>query len=233
MVRLDHSVSIIRSAKLSITLEKWMEDNECVAGAVQCWTSIQENYGCAACLPMSLLGEKGKPMACETDITGAVAMYALYLASGEPSGYLDWNNNYLDDRNKCICIHCSNYPKSFMGRDFEISNLDVLGKALGYDRSFGACKAQIAPGAMTFAKVSTDDVRGKIKMYVGEGEFTNDPVSTPGAPGVCKVNNLQGLMDYICKNGFEHHVSMNRSTSAKVLEEALGKYMGWEVYVHK
>lgn len=226
--------NILKSAKLAVTVEKWIEDNDCHAGAMQCWTSIQENYGCAACLPMSMLGESGKPMACETDIPGAVSMYALYLASDSPAGYLDWNNNYTDDRDKCIVIHCSNHPKSFIGTEFEISNLDVLGNALGYDRCFGACKAlQIAPGHMTYAKISTDDVKGKIKMYTGEGEFTDDPVRTAGNPGVCKINNLQGLMDYLCSNGFEHHIAMNRSGSSKVLKEALGKYLGWDIYVHE
>ena len=31
---------------------------------------------------------------------------------------------------------------------------------------------------MTFAKISTDDKKGKIKAYFGEGEFTEDPVDT-------------------------------------------------------
>ncbi|MCU0079669.1 hypothetical protein [Extibacter muris] len=43
---------------------------------------------------------------------------------------------------------------------------------------------------------------------------------------------LQPLMDYICSNGFEHHVAMNRGHSADVLAEALGKYMGVDVYCH-
>jgi L-fucose isomerase-like protein len=224
--------NIVRSAKMALTVENWMRENECSAGAMQCWSSIQENYGCAACLPMSMLGEIGMPMACETDITGAVTMYALYLASGNPSGYLDWNNNYGEDRDKCVCIHCSNYPKSFMGEQPEISNLDILGASLGYDKCFGALKGQVAPGAMTYAKVSTDDKNGKIKVYVGEGEFTADPIETIGGPAICHVPNLQNLMKYMCTNGFEHHVAMNRTHTADILEEALGKYMGWDVYRH-
>lgn len=172
------------------------------------------------------------PSACEMDVTGALTMYALYLASGEPSGYMDWNNNYLDDRNKCVNIHCSNYPSSFIGKEFEISNLDVLGKSLGFDKCFGACKANIASGPMTFAKITTDDTRGVMKVYIGEGEFTNDPVNTKGGVAVCKVDDLQGLMKFICSNGFEHHVAMNRARVAAVLEEALGKYLGWEVHRH-
>lgn len=225
--------NIIKSAKLFLAVEKFINENDCVAGAMQCWTSIQQNYGCAACLPMSMLGNTGIPMACETDITGALSMYAISLASGEPSGYLDWNNNFGEDRNKCINIHCSNFPAKFIAADFEISNLDILGKTIGFEKCFGACKANIAPGGMTFAKITTDDNFGVIKAYFGEGQFTDDYVGTVGGRVVCNVNNLQNLMNYICSNGFEHHVAMNRSKVAAVLNEAFSKYMRWETYWHK
>ncbi len=225
--------NIVKQAKLGLTMEKWLKDNDCDASAVQCWSSVQENYGCATCVSMSMMGEKGMPSACEMDVAGALTMYALYLASDQPSGYLDWNNNYAEDPNKCINTHCSNFPKSFFATEFEISNLDILGKTLGPDRCFGACKANVAKGPMTFARISTDDVCGKIKVYVGEGEFTDDPAELDGGIAVCSIQNLQGLMKFICSNGFEHHVAMNRSISADIIEEALGKYLEWDVYRHR
>lgn len=227
------SEKVERSAKLALTLDDWVAQHECDATAIQCWSSIQSNYGCATCLPMSMMGERGKPSACETDVTGALTMYALQLATGSPAGFLDWNNNFDDDRDKCVNIHCSNYPKSFMGRDFEISNLDILGESLGSDSCFGACKGQVAKGPMTYAKISTDDSRGCIRMYVGEGSFTDDSVETAGGVAVCHVPGLQKLMDHLCANGFEHHVAMGRGKCAKVLEEACGKYLGWDVYHHE
>ncbi len=225
--------NILKSAKLSLALEKFITDNKCVAGAMQCWTSIQNNFGCAACLSMSITGDKGIPVACETDIMGAVSMYALSLASGEPSGYLDWNNNYNEDRNKCINFHCSNFPKRFFAKDFEISNLDILGKNIGYDKCFGACKGQVASGEMTYVKVSSDDKHGIIKTYFGEGEFTDDPINTTGGVAVCRIDRLQSLLGYLCQNGFEHHVAMNRSKVAAVLNEAFGNYLDWKIYWHK
>jgi L-fucose isomerase-like protein len=223
---------IVKQAKLSLTLEKWMDENECDASAIQCWDSLENNYGCAACLSMSMMGEKGRPSACETDVTGALTMYALYLASGQPSGYLDWNNNYSDDRDVCISQHCSNFPKSFFGTEFEIANLDILGTTIGSEKCFGALKAQVASGPMTFAKISTDDIHGKIKVYLGEGEFLDQKIDSFGGLTLCKITGLQKLMNFICKNGFEHHVAMNRSLTADVLEEAFEKYLGWEVYRH-
>jgi L-fucose isomerase-like protein len=225
--------NVMKQAKLSVVIDRWMEENECDASAVECWDSIQKNYGCATCLSMSLMGEESKPSACEVDVLGAVSMYGLLLASGSPPGFLDWNNNYADDRDKCINVHCSNYPKSFIGKEeIEISTLDVLGETLGPDSCFGAVKAQVAAGPMTFFRVSTDDPRGVIRAYVGEGAFTDDPVGIAGGSAVCHVPDLQRMMDYVCKHGFEHHVSMARGHCADVLQEAIDTYLGWELYRH-
>lgn len=223
---------ILKQAKLCLVLENWVEENQCDATAIQCWDALQNYFGCAPCLAMSMMGERGIPSACEMDVTGALTMYAMYLASGEPSGYLDWNNNYREDRDKCVSLHCSNFPKSFFRTDLEISNLDVLATTLGAENCFGACKANIAKGPMTFAKITTDDRNGRIKVYVGEGEFTEDPIDTKGGVAVCQVPNLQNLMNFICKNGFEHHVAMNRGLIADILEEAFGNYLSWEVHRH-
>jgi L-fucose isomerase-like protein len=227
------SEAITRQAKLILTIENWVEENKCSASAIQCWDNIQKHYGCATCFSMSLMGEKGKPSACEVDITGAITMLALRKATGNAPGYLDWNNNYDNQRDKCICIHCSNYPKSFIGEIKEISNLDILGASLGAEKCFGAIKGQVQPGPMTFAKMTTDDKNGIIKMYVGEGEFTDDPVDTMGGVAVCKVSGLQDLLDFMCSNGFEHHVAMVRGHCAEIIAEACSTYMGWEVYTHE
>lgn len=224
---------IVRQAKFSVAVDNWMDENECVASAIQCWTAVQQHFGCATCLSMSMMGEAGKPSACEMDIAGAVSMYALNLASGGmPSGFVDWNNDYGNQLDKCVVTHCSNYPKSFVAGEIEISELDVLGETLGRDNCFGGIKGRIAPGEMTFARISTDDTLGIIKAYVGSGRFTDDPLECDGGVGVCEVPDLQELLDFLCRNGFEHHVAINRSDCAEAIEEAFSKYLGWKVYNH-
>ncbi|MBI9095982.1 MAG: fucose isomerase [Sphaerochaeta sp.] len=226
--------NIMKQAKYSVVVEKWINDNRISAAAIQCWTSIQKNYGCATCLTMSMLGEMKVPCACEVDVAGAISMLALTLASDNASALLDWNNNYGEDRNKCVNTHCSNYPKSFFGTDdIEISELDVLGASLGKDNCFGAVKGKVRKGPMTYLRVSTDDFTGKIKAYLGEGDFTDDPCAMAGGVAVCSIDNLQSLMNHIVRNGYEHHVGMVRTHVAEILEEALQNYMGWEIYVHK
>ena len=224
--------SILRQAKLSVAIDQFVAANDLDASAVQCWESVQKNYGCATCLSMSLMGERGLPSACEVDVTGAVSMYALLLASGQIPGFLDWNNNYGNDREKCVNTHCSNYPKSFMGNAIEISELDILGATLGRERCFGAIKGHVAAGPMTYFRMDTDDQQGKLRAYLGEGEFTDDPFDMDGGIAVCQIPNLRKLLGYLCQHGFEHHVAMTRSHCANVLAEAVSKYLGWELYQH-
>jgi L-fucose isomerase-like protein len=46
------------------------------------------------------------------------------------------------------------------------------------------------------------------------------------------VPDLQTLMKYICKHGFEHHVAITMGSVAAALDEAFTTYMGWENYNH-
>ncbi|OFY66261.1 MAG: fucose isomerase [Bacteroidetes bacterium RBG_13_42_15] len=224
---------IARQARFGIAIENWIATNDINISALQCWESIEKNYGCAACVTMSMMGEKLMPSACEVDITGSISMYALALAAQTPSALLDWNNNFGEDRNKVVCTHCSNYPKSFFQNDIEIGSLDVLGTVLGSEDTFGAVKGKVAPGKMTYFRISTDDQRGIITSYLGEGEITDDRYGMDGGIAVCRIPELQDLMKFICRFGFEHHVAMVRGNVADILEEAIGNYLGWELYRHE
>jgi L-fucose isomerase-like protein len=223
---------VLRQAKFSLVVERWLDENECDASAVQCWNSLEQNYGCASCLTMSMAGEALRPSACEVDVAGALSMYALSLASGEPAALLDWNNNYGDRSDLVVGTHCSNFPRSFMGAQVEISNLDLLGETFGADRCFGAIKGHVAPGPFTYFRVSTDDVEGQIKCYAGEGEFTADPFPMDGGIAVCRIPDIRGLMTHVTREGFEHHVAMARGNTADVLEEAAVRYLGWNFHLH-
>lgn len=223
---------LVRMAKLGIVLDDWMRENDLQASALQCWTSLQQNYGINVCTLMSMMGQQLLPSACEVDITGVASMYALQLASGTPSALIDWNNNYGDDPDKCVFFHCGNWPKSFLP-EIEIGNAPILGSTLGVENTYGTVVGRTPAGPVTFARVSTDDMNGMIRAYVGEGKFTDDPLDTFGSRAVVEVPGLQRLMKYICKNGFEHHVAMSASLCADTLAESFETYFGWDVYRHE
>jgi L-fucose isomerase-like protein len=224
--------ALLKMAKFALVMERWMDDNELVATAVQCWTSMQEYFGIVPCTVMSMMSNVLRPSACETDITGAVGMYAMALASGKPSALVDWNNNYGEDPNKAVIFHCSNLPKDFF-EGAEMSFQDIIGDSVGTENTHGTVVGRIKGGPFTYCRVSTDDARGAIRVYLGEGELTDDPLETFGGFGVVEIPDFQGLLHYICEYGYEHHVAVNRSQVAGAVKEALGKYLGWDVYYHK
>ena len=223
--------AMFQIAKLDVVLNDFMQANNLDANAIQCWTSLQQNYGCNVCTSSSMFSEGMIPSACEVDVTGTLSMYAMQLASGSPSALVDWNNNYADDDEKCVLFHCGNWAKSFLP-DIEISNAPILGTTVGVENTYGALDGRTPASPLTFGRITTEDTKGVMKAYVGEGHLTDDELKTFGNRAVAKIPNLRGLMQYVCKNGFEHHVVMNASQTAAALKEAFANYMGWEVYHH-
>jgi L-fucose isomerase-like protein len=223
--------SLVLMAKFGLIVGDWMTKLDLDASAIQCWSSLQQNYGVNCCTIMSMMSEKLMPSACEVDVAGTVAMYALQLASGKPSALVDWNNNYGSDPNKCVFFHCGNWAKAFLP-DIEIGTAPILGSILGEQNTYGALSGRTPSGPVTFARVSTDDRNGQIAAYVGEGRFTDDELKTFGTRAVVEVPDLQKLMRVICRRGFEHHAAMNASHTADVLVEAFEQYLGWDVYRH-
>ncbi|OUC05591.1 fucose isomerase [Litorilinea aerophila] len=223
---------VVKMAKLGVVLDAWMDAYDLDATAIQCWSSLQRNYGVNVCTLMSMMSDRFMPSACEVDITGVASMYALQLASGQPSALVDWNNNYRNEPDKCVLFHCGNWAKSFFPAEITMSNAPILGTTLGVENTWGTVVGRVPAGPMSYARISTDDRHGQIKSYVGDGAFTDDPLDTFGSRAVVEVPGLQRLMHYVCKNGFEHHVAMTLGHTADILAEAFGIYLGWDVYHH-
>ena len=223
--------SLEKMARFGVVVDRWIQENRLVATAIQCWTALEEFFGVVPCTLMSMMSNALLPSACETDVTGALAMYVLQLASGRPSAIVDWNNNYGDDPDRAVIFHCSNLPKEIF-EETSMQYQEIIAGTVGADNTYGTIYGRIKPGPFTYLRISTDDHLGIVRAYVGEGELTRDPLSTFGGYGVVKVPNFQKLLRHICENGFEHHVSINMDQTARAVEEALGKYLGWDVYRH-
>jgi L-fucose isomerase-like protein len=226
------AASLLKMAKLGVVIAEWMAQNDLAISAIQCWTSMEEYFGVVPCTVMSQMSENLMSSACEVDIAGVVGMHALQLASGSPSALLDWNNNYGTDPDKAVCFHCSNLPKSFFA-DVKMDFQEIIAGTVGKLNTFGTCVGRVKSGPVSFARFSTDDVTGRIRGYVGEGEFTDDTLETFGGAGVVRIPRMQALLRYICEQGFEHHVAANLSKTSSAVYEATTKYLGWDVHKHE
>jgi len=226
------TLATLKMAKLGAVIDQWMAETDVAVSAVQCWTSIEEFYGVVPCTVMSMMSDELMSSACEVDVCGVIGMHALRLASGTPSALLDWNNNYGDDPDKAVCFHCSNLPKSFF-QDVRMDYQEIIAGTVGRENTYGTCVGRVKAAPMSFARFSTDDERGTICGYVGEGTFTDDPLDTFGGAGVVHIPGMQALLRFICENGFEHHVAANMSSVAAMVHEATTNYLGWDVYWHR
>lgn len=234
------SESMKRMAKLGVAIDDWMDENRLEASAIQCWTSMEQNYGVVPCTLMSMMSNSLMPSACETDIAGLVGMYAMVLASGKASAIVDWNNNYGTDPDKAVIFHCSNLPKDlFIEESVSVQDAPkmdyqaIIAGTVGKDNTYGTVVGRLKAQPLTYCRVATDDLNGRIQAYIGDARLTDDPLTTFGGYGVVNIPNFQKLLSYICENGYEHHVAVNPSSVAPALYEAFTKYMGWNTYYHK
>src|SRR3984893_10476413 len=185
--------AMLKMAKLGAVVDGWMAETNGVINAVQCWTSLEEYCGVLPCTVMSMMSENLMSSACEVDIVGVVGMHALQLASGTPSALLDWNNNYGDDPDKAVCFHCSNLPKHFF-LEVKMDFQQIIAGTVGRENTYGTCVGRVKAAPMSYARFSTDDLTGRIRGYVGEGEFTDDSLDTFGGAGVVRIPHLQNLL---------------------------------------
>ncbi|HEY8391107.1 MAG TPA: L-fucose/L-arabinose isomerase family protein [Capillibacterium sp.] len=225
--------ALLKMAKFAVVLNRLIEEHEWNGTAIQCWTALEDYFGVVPCTVMSMLSNRKNPSACEADITGLIGMYALTLASDSPSALLDWNNNYGADLNKCVLFHCSNLPQALFGDDGKMDYQAIIAGTVGKENTYGTITGRIKPTKATFCRVSTDDLTGRVRAYVGEGEITDEALDTFGGYGVFKVPRMQELLHYICENGFEHHVAICPGAVSEIINEAFTKYLNWQVYYHR
>ena len=178
---------------------------------------------------LSELNDRGFAAACELDIGNAVAMHALRLATGNAPACLDWNNNYGNDPDKCILFHCGPVAQSLMTAKGKVIDHPMFAKALGAGCGYGCNVGRIAPAPFSFASSTTQD--GKLRFYLGEGEFTADPIPTEffGCAGVARIENLQQKLYRLGYAGYRHHVSTAPGRVATALREAFTRYLNYEL----
>jgi hypothetical protein len=105
----------------------------------------------------------------------------------------------------------------------------MFAKALGAGCGYGCNIGRIAPTPLSFASSTTQD--GKLRFYLGEGEFTSDPIPAVffGCAGVARIDNLQQKLYRLGYAGYRHHVSVAPGRVAVALREAFTRYLNYEL----
>lgn len=220
---------LAKIAKFELVLKKFVADNKIDAMAVQCWTSIQENLGICSCTTMGRFDDAGIPCACEADILGVLSMHALMLASGGPSCLADWNNLHNEDPELVNCWHCGVFPHSWAKARPTMACHEILAGTVGRERAMGVVEFVMQDGPVTLCR-ATQDNAGRFKAMLAQGTVEPNEATTFGAYGWVRIPGIQRLYRNVLLRHFPHHVAMNRSTVGNVLWEALGNYLGFQLF---
>lgn len=224
-------LSVVRSAKLELFLRRWAKEQAIDAFAIQCWTSIQANYGVCSCTTMSRFGDEGVPSACEADIMGTLSMHACLLASDSPAALADWNNLHNEDPELVNVWHCGVFPAAFASTPVKLGVQEIIASsgAASYENSEGTVEFTARPNPLTLCRVTQDPKEGW-KAVVAEGRIEPNKAATFGAYGWCRIAHLDRLYRDVLLRHFPHHVAITQGHVGNVLWEALGNYLGMKTF---
>lgn len=201
---------ISKIAKLEYILRKYAKEENLSGFAIQCWTAMQEEIGISPCLSMGRLTDSGIMCACEVDILGAITMVIQHLLTSRQDvpHFIDWTIQNQENENMFLAWHCGNGPISLRCKSCkpQINTHSVLGKQIGYDKSYGTAEFQLKEGIVTLNRLA--EVGGRFKMLSTTGEGVPDNRTLRGTWKWIKVKDLKKLYRTIIEEGFVHHASM-------------------------
>lgn len=214
-------------AKISVVIDEYIAEYHLDALAIRCWNEMEEILRVCPCVLLSELNDRGIPTSCEIDLTSAISMRAMALASEEPTAVLDWNNNYGDEENKVILFHCGSTAQGLMTGKGTVTAHKMFEKN-DPGCGWGTNEGRIRPMDTTISNCLTVD--GKIKIYASEGHFTDDPIEDSyfGCAGVCEVPDLEDKLLRLARGGFKHHTCVGVGHMKGILKEAFTTYLGYD-----
>ncbi|MDJ0685002.1 MAG: L-fucose/L-arabinose isomerase family protein [Alphaproteobacteria bacterium] len=193
-----------KSLRLKNALDEIRSEGGYAAFAIRCWPETFTEYGGAVCGPVSMMGEKRVPCACEADIYGAMTSLILQGIADAPTFQVDLVDIDTED-DSCIVWHCGQAPISMADREAEAEEATAT---IHTNRKMPLLyEFALKPGTVTFARLSQS--RGEPKLVIARGEMLRRPKAFTGTSGAVRFDAgadrvLKSLMD----GGLEHHTGL-------------------------
>ncbi len=137
------------------------------ATAIQCWTSVQQNFGCNVCTLMSMMSEKFMPSACEVDVTGVLTMYAMQLAVANTGGAGRLEQQLRRRRRTSAPVPLRQLGEEFSARHQDCQRPDPGQHARRREYLRGTGGTHRPLGRLTYGRLTTADSEGRIRATSG------------------------------------------------------------------
>jgi len=205
-----------RIAALKYVLTNTVKEYNLQSLALQCWDELQYQLGICSCFVNALITEEGTPVACESDVHGAISSMMLQAAGmfAEPTFFSDLTIRHPENDNAELLWHCGAFPpslsidkgKSSIGDHFVLPS-----------HAPGTCNWQLKKGSITVVRF--DGINGKYSLFCGQGRAIDGPYNQ-GTYVYLEVNDWPLWEEKIIYGPYIHHTSCIYGHYAPVLYEA-------------
>ena len=233
---------LVRLAQFELALLDWAERNSgastYVAFANKCWPAFQTEFGFVPCYVNARLTGRGIPVACETDIYGALSEYMLTAATCLPPTLLDVNNTVPPDMaaaNKktiggykptdlFMGFHCGNTPVCHID-DGKLAYQLIMKRALEPDGepdiTRGTYEGKIKAGDITLFRLQAT-AEGRLRSYIAQGEVLDMDPASFGGIGVVAIKEMGRFYRHVLiEKRYPHHAGVGFKHTGKALFAAL------------
>ena len=212
----DPRCSAKKLAAMKLAFRELIAETRATCAAVQCWTDMQKITGAWPCAIHGILADEGFPVACETDIHGAISARMLQAAMGdtEPQFFADLTIRHPTNNNAELLWHCGPFPPSLAreGDKKRIVNHWTKENDCCGDLHFGLKK-----GDLTVCRF--DGLNGKYSLFIGEGKAIDGPMNV-GTYVWMEVGDWPKWEHQLVCGPYIHHMAGIYGTCAEVLKEA-------------
>lgn len=203
--------------------QSFVDDNNIGAIASRCWPDFFTEFKTPVCAVLGMLNDIKVAASCESDLYGAISMYAGIELSNEPVFFGDPVS--LNEQDNTVTFwHCGTAACSLARPDKGPTMGLHPNRQIGPTMEFG-CKPSEEATIFRIGRKPDSSVR----LFISTGEILDMPQQFYGTSIVVKTKNDVGqLVNQSIKDGWEpHFVVIYKDVKTEL--EAFGHMMGFEV----
>lgn len=208
--------ALLRMAALKLFMMDWAKEEELSAIAIRCHEDLPDTMGFYSCFANGELTGMGIPVACETDIHGAISSVLLQNATNidTPIFFADLTIRHPENNNAELLWHCGNFPHKLCK---DCSSAYIGGHCNIVPHLPGTGNFEIKSGNITVARF--DGMNGEYSLLMGHGKSTTGPYNL-GTYTWMEVQDWPQWEEKIIYGPYVHHVAGIHDQCAYALYEA-------------
>ncbi len=208
--------SLLQTAALKLFMLDWAKEQDLSAIAIKCHDDLPNQMQFYSCFANAEVTAAGIPVACETDIHGAISSILVQSASNitDQTFLADMTMRHPDNENAELLWHCGNFPMTMCKNGCDA----FLGRHCNIRPPLpGTGNFEISARDVTVVRF--DGLDGEYSLLIGQGKQTTGPYNL-GTYLWMKVNNWPLWEERLIYGPYIHHVAGVADQCAAALYEA-------------